>query len=533
MRIFNIILLGLLTFSFYPVMAQGNGGLIQGGADVDKFFEQQKSAFDKFINQQNGKIDSFIQQKQKEFDEFRRQKNEEFAKFLGRPWKQQQIKDGIKPRIEKELKPVIFNQEQQGHDKGKEIKGEIVPIKKADPSPQPKPEDPILDNDKALDYSTFAFYGTPMKVRWGDIMNFKLVDTSEKSIAVAYKALTNTKYNNLMSDCLKLREEYQLCDWAYYQMLRCLAEAACGKGTNEAVFLQGFLYQESGYHMRFARSTKNNRLHLLVAINGYAIKRNFHIDNGKTYYIFDGCKEKNLKVAGFAKKNTKDMRMEIDRLPKLQTTLSNNKKIKALSVPIIVNTHVNKNLVDFFNDYPTSYCNNNFMTRWAYYANTPISDEIKKVVYPTLRDRIANASPEVAVNMLLDWIQPPYNDGKVPPQGVQIGFPYLYDDARWGADRAFFAEETFFYEGSDCEDHAILFSHLVRDLLGLDVVLVYYPGHLATAICFNEDVDGDYIMVGNRKFVVADPTYTGAPVGETMPSCQGKKTDVILCNRKR
>ena len=66
-------------------------------------------------------------------------------------------------------------------------------------------------------------------------------------------------------------------------------------------------------------------------------------------------------------------------------------------------------------------------------------------------------------------------------------------------------------------DLAILFSRLVRDLVGLDVVLLYYPGHLATAVAFNENVTGDYLVYKNRKYIVCDPTFINAPVGMTAP----------------
>ena len=111
---------------------------------------------------------------------------------------------------------------------------------------------------------------------------------------------------------------------------------------------------------------------------------------------------------------------------------------------------------------------------------------------------------------------------------MQTAFVYEYDDKVWGEDRAFFAEETLYYPYCDCEDRSILFSRLVRDLLGLDVILVYYPGHLATAVCFNSEVKGDYITLNGRRFVVCDPTYIGAPVGCTMPSMDNKAAKVIL-----
>ena len=65
---------------------------------------------------------------------------------------------------------------------------------------------------------------------------------------------------------------------------------------------------------------------------------------------------------------------------------------------------------------------------------------------------------------------------------VQTGFEYEYDEKVWGHDRPFFAEETLYYPFCDCEDRAILLSRLVRDLLGLRTLLVFYPGHLAMAV---------------------------------------------------
>lgn len=63
----------------------------------------------------------------------------------------------------------------------------------------------------------------------------------------------------------------------------------------------------------------------------------------------------------------------------------------------------------------------------------------------------------------------------------------------------------------------MLFSYLVRKLLGLDVVLLDYPNHIATAVCFKGNVGGDYLMVNGRKYTVCDPTYIGASIGMTMP----------------
>ena len=87
---------------------------------------------------------------------------------------------------------------------------------------------------------------------------------------------------------------------------------------------------------------------------------------------------------------------------------------------------------------------------------------------------------------------------------------------------------TLFYPYCDCEDRSILYSRLVRDLLGLDVILVYYPGHLATAVKFEEELKGDYIQLGTDKYLVCDPTYIGACIGMTMPDMDNNSAKVIL-----
>lgn len=71
----------------------------------------------------------------------------------------------------------------------------------------------------------------------------------------------------------------------------------------------------------------------------------------------------------------------------------------------------------------------------------------------------------------------------------------------------------------------------MRDLVGLDLALVFYPGHLATAVEFSEDVTGDAMIINNRKFIVCDPTYIGAPVGKQMPDLDYDKTQAIILNR--
>ena len=94
------------------------------------------------------------------------------------------------------------------------------------------------------------------------------------------------------------------------------------------------------------------------------------------------------------------------------------------------------------------------------------------------------------------------------------------------------SEEIFHYPFSDCEDRSVLFAFLVHELLNLEVVGVNYPGHMATAVCFNEAVDGDYLLHDGKNFVICDPTYINAPIGLSMPDYADKPAIIIEINKK-
>jgi hypothetical protein len=64
--------------------------------------------------------------------------------------------------------------------------------------------------------------------------------------------------------------------------------------------------------------------------------------------------------------------------------------------------------------------------------------------------------------------------------------------------------------------------------MNLKVVLLYYPGHLATAVQFNETIPGDYLLVNEKRYLVCGPTYIGASIGRTMPDMDNGKATVVF-----
>lgn len=168
--------------------------------------------------------------------------------------------------------------------------------------------------------------------------------------------------------------------------------------------------------------------------------------------------------------------------------------------------------------------------QWETYANTPLSEDVRAQLYPQLRKYIVNFGQKEAVNVLLDWLQ---TSGKFTSRAKQQS-----SNAK-RPNRPYYPEEMLYYLNGDSEDYAILFSRIIRDLVGLDVALVYYTSnvdgktfnHMATAIQFTEDVPGDAVTIGEKRYVITDPAYQGAPVGRTHPHCDNSTANIILLKR--
>lgn len=463
-------------------------------------------------NDARAEYEKFRQQIKGKYDDFRSNANKKYAEFLRQVWEEYKQKPAIpKPKDEKRP-PVVMPEE----DREKPVKDNPVVIEDVvnppAPQPQPQPIAPIKESPQPQEKTVaFRFYGTACEVRFPLNGAFSLAHCDKNTLADAWVKLSEQDYNNTISDCLKLREQHKLCDWAYLNMLKTMSETCLGK-TNEATLLTAYIYCQSGYDMRLGITA--SQLCLLYASRHVIYGMGYYALNGKYYYPFEKSGG-SMAICVASYPDERPMNLSISKAMSLAYASTDARAIQSKRYPdITAVVSTNKNMIDFYNTYPSSMIGDDFMTRWAIYANTPMDEETKTNLYANISSALAGLGSKEAAERLLNF--------------VQTGFVYEYDDKVWGCDRAFFAEETLYYPYCDCEDRSILFSRLVRDLLGLKVILVYYPGHLATAVRFNEVVNGDYITIGNDRYTICDPTYIGAPIGRTMSGMDNQTAKVIL-----
>ncbi|MBQ9312066.1 MAG: transglutaminase domain-containing protein [Bacteroidales bacterium] len=475
--------------------------------------QQEKEPFNKKAREQ---YEAFKRQAKENYDSFRDSANKSYAEFVERAWKTYKGEEPFVQQEEKPLPPVIMPEEEKNiplQDNAKPIEEFIKP---QPVTPQPQPIEPIKeekkDDDKEQTFS-FMFYGTDIRTTFFDDYKFSLQGVETKDIAEAWKNLSSSKYKHLINECLRVREEYVLNDWAYLQMLDKFSENIIGRQSNEATLLMAYLYCQSGYKMRLAESDK--KLYMLYSSKSIVYGVDYFIVDADLYYLYKGEKLEYVKICEASFPQEKEMSFQLRKQPLFSIQTSSYRELKSERYPEVkANVRVNKNLIDFYDKYPTSTINRDFGTRWAMYANAPLSDEVKETLYPALQKSLQGKTKKEKAEILLNF--------------VQTSLVYEYDDTVWGTDRAFFAEETLFYPYADCEDRAILYSRLVRDLLGIKAVLIYYPNHLATAICLDTpEVKGDYILVNDKKYYIADPTYIGAPIGVQMSELKDESIKVI------
>lgn len=504
----HTVLLTLLGFSFLvpPQL------LAQGRESFEQYKARQKSEFN-----------SYKEQRRKEFEEYRRQRNQEFAAYLRKAWKAVHPEPVISRPREKDVPPVVTPKE---NTRPLDLPPTPLPydevISVPPPTPQPIPIVPIealpvtpLAPPQKEQVRTFTFYGTSVKVRYNQDAAIHLASLDENAIADAWLALSEESYTNLLHDCLEIRNSLNLCDWAYLVMLQHMAESIYGKNTDEAVLLMAYVYCQSGYKMRLAIGD-DGKLHMMFGSEHTIYDWNYYQLDGEYYYAYN-YKSGKVRICEQKFPKERSMSLTIHKVPHFSmkpASISTHQSRSDENMKVSVSA--NQNFLDFYTSYPTSMYGDNFLTRWAMYANMPMPQHIKQQIYPPLRSALKGCDPLTATNKILNF--------------VQTGFVYEYDDQIWGEDRAFFPEESLHYPYCDCEDRSILLTRLIRDLLGLECILIYYPGHLAAAISFPRNTPtGDYIELNGKRFFIADGTILyGAPVGQTMSEKDNQTAKVIL-----
>lgn len=469
-------------------------------------------------NQFRKELEGFRQQAQVEMDAFRQKANLEYAQQLKNPWIAFPQEARIElPKIPEPPLPPIKDDDDEVAPIDRELPIDTVVVAPV-PKPQPSPVYPIKEVPKqSFPDVNFSFYGNSIKVRGANFGNIKVDSSDTETISKGWEALSVVENDNLILDCIKLRNKLNLPDWGFFKLVDEVVSHYAPSRSNAHTLLMTYVLTQCGYAVKMCKAS-DDKLHLLFNYDGLMFNRGYLTIDGKWFYSYDQLPEGSLFLLPVAFKDEKAFSMDITSTPNFKFEAGNKRVLTVHGHPDIQLTCTpNKNLIDFFADYPSAALDKNVYTKWAVQGNTPMSEEIKSTIYPALRKAVKGLNQFQAVNLILKVAQ---------------SFDYGYDDEIWGCDRTFWAEESWHYPLSDCEDHAVNLTRMARDILGLDAVLIYYPGHLSAGIAITDGSQaGDYVVHNGKKYTVCDGTYFYAMAGNTAPS-NDNSTAILIPLRK-
>jgi len=461
------------------------------------------SEFDKWMQQQSQGV---VAQK-KEFQEYKDKRDKEFTAFLKAQWKPVDIVKGEerdetpKPQVMPVASPAPVVPE-------KIVKPVAVVVPRPVSVKKPVAAPPVVAaKGRPVNINFFGkqlqfYYAAGLKQKFSTNIN-------KDAVSKYWSALSRAGYEDLLKQLTAQKKSLQLNDWAYAALVNELAAAINTNRRNETALLSWFLLVKSDYKARIAYN--KNAVYLLVPSKHEIFEVSYFTFSGTRYYAieFDG-KHKTLGQVYTYDGEYPGTNKEFDmRVSPMVASIGKGERrhlsFKFDGKKYNINVAYDRGRIKFFKTYPQLNLNLYFGSGVFKSTATPLQKQ--------LASHMQGMSELQAVNFLLRF--------------VQTALQYETDEQQFGEENYLFPEETLFYPYSDCEDRAILFAWLVQGLLNLQVVGLDYPGHVATAVKFNEKVKGDSVSHQGQRYVVADPTYINASAGMSMPDFKQFKPTVI------
>lgn len=478
----------------------------------------------------NSEFEMWMQQEVSSFDEYRDKRDKEFTHFLQSQWKEMKTFQGYKrdptpkplripkapeqksePAQTDNVKPIIIDSvlNPEAESLPKDALPPITPalIKHEDPTeidilPLPSKQ----DNSKL----TLQFYGQSLIFYYDSNLKVHLQRPfNEHSISKIWSQLSKANYEYLLKQIEAQRQPLNLNDWSFSLLINSVSQMIHATSKNDQAVFTWFLMTKAGYQARIAYD-KNYVYLLLPSLQKLFSAPYFKLDNVRYYSLsFDGVKQKPGRIFTY-NGNYPGAHKRLDfRLNKTFNTLRKNTD-RFLSFDYNdksyrINVGYDSHTIDYLKSYPQLDISYYFISQVSHETASPLIEQLKILV----QDR----SEKDAVNFLLRF--------------VQTAFKYKTDEQQFGDENYLFPEETLHYPFSDCEDRSVFFAWLVHSLLNLNVIGLNFPGHIATAVNFNDVVSGDSIIYKGKHYVISDPTYINATVGMTMPAYKNIKPSVI------
>ncbi len=449
----------------------------------EEFKRSEESAFTKYKDDRDAAFNNYLKA---QWDEYTAQ--------MGKPHYEKEKPKYIESTLPKEMQsvgPQVIIKIQKNVEDNNSI--EVTPVS-------------LVKHD-----AEFEFFGESLGFDvQAKIKAAKFYPYSQAGISNFFSVLASSDYEDIVRVIKKKSQTLELNDWGIYLLTLKLSQAIYDSQDASKLFTW-FVLNKLGYDVKVGLSNKHVVLMHYSKKTIYATP-SFTFATKKYYVIANYAKGNTSRVYTYTQSYPQaenPLNLELKKLPNfVQNFQKKTVTFREYEKEYSISYRYNKNIIDFMATYPQA--------DYETYFNAPMQESTYNDIASEIKKYVNAKQASVAINFVLHF--------------VQSAFMYERDDTQFGREKVMFAEETLSYNKSDCEDRAILFSYLVKRLFGIGVIGIKYKDHMATGLYI--PIQGDSLKGGNRRFVIADPTYINANIGQSMPKYKSTMPDSFIIVEK-
>lgn len=338
----------------------------------------------------------------------------------------------------------------------------------------------------------------------------------EKAVKQFYNAISNTNFQGIVKSLITYKQDKQLDDWLFYQLIRRTAQQLSPKAENyeRYTLYKWFLLIKCGYNAQLAFVNEKLLFYVQSDENIYDIPL-FNLD-GKQFVCLnihdfgkiDFEKDKLIKVDISVPEAVHSFSYRVKQIPDFDIKEYNEKEL-VFNYEDRENRYkvkFNPSLEKMFNNYPS--------TDFETYFNIPLSRVTYGSLIPGLKEKLKDMKQEKGVDYLMNF--------------TRHAFMFQTDQENFGTEKRLSPEQTLMNTKSDCDDRAALFYFLVKEIYNIPMIVLVYPSHVTIALELNQPI-GTPVVYNGRKFSVCEPTpqRLELPVGQLMPELKSVAYQVV------
>ena len=349
---------------------------------------------------------------------------------------------------------------------------------------------------------TFNFYSEPIAIKYDARMVIPIgKDISEEVFERFYFDLSNTSFLMVVGGLLSYKKKMELNDWLYYKLIYTFVETAfTNQSHNFKTLFSWFLLHKSGYQVQL--NYVNNYIMLSVFSHDKIYDMPVRAHNNGWFVDLTTSNQSEIKRKLISYRSDfninskgKPFSFRLTRLPKLSNPRIVTKKLSFIHHDKLypLSVKINESVIEMMFRYPELSIKE--------HAHIPVSSFVKESLYAEMDRLTAHMDHFQAVRFFLSF--------------TRMSKSYEIDKKAYNVQNlAFTPEETLYYKYSDCEDRSALFCNMVKEILGLEVILVDFPGHASVAVHFEKPpskitAQSSPIYYKGKPYYVCDPTGPG------------------------